>query len=189
MKIGFFGGCFNPPSNIHINLAKNVINEYKLDKIIFVPVGDYYDKKDLIQAKHRYLMLKLAVENEKNLEVDDIVINANKKLYASDTFKLIKEKYNNDEIFFVMGSDNFRNMPTWKDYDELIKKYNIIVIERERKQIRKINRSNIYEFIPTKLEEIDSTKIRKMIKDNKDVQLYINEKVLQYINNNNLYRN
>ena len=46
MKIGFFGGCFNPPSNIHINLAKNVINEYKLDKLIFVPVGDYYDKKD-----------------------------------------------------------------------------------------------------------------------------------------------
>ena len=189
MKIGFFGGCFNPPSNIHINLAKNVINEYKLDKLIFVPVGDYYDKKDLIPAKHRYLMLKFAVENEKSMEVDDITINAKTKLYASDTFKLIREKYKNDQIYFVMGSDNFRNMPNWKDYNELIKNYKIIVIERERKQIRNTNKNNIYEFIPTKLEETDSTKIRKMIKENKDVHFYINEKVLKYIKENDLYKN
>ena len=55
MRIGFFGGSFNPPSNIHIDLAKNVIEKYKLDRILFVPVGDYYNKDDLVSAKHRLI--------------------------------------------------------------------------------------------------------------------------------------
>lgn len=47
MKIGFFGGCFNPPTIAHINLAKKVLEKCNLDKLIFVPIGDFYSKKDL----------------------------------------------------------------------------------------------------------------------------------------------
>lgn len=65
MKIGFFGGCFNPPTNAHINLAKKVLKECKLDKVVFVPVGDFYDKKELVPAKHRYNMLKIAFKRIK----------------------------------------------------------------------------------------------------------------------------
>ena len=110
-------------------------------------------------------------------------------IIVTDTFKLIENKYGKDEIFFIMGSDNFRKMPTWKDYEELVKKYNIIVIERDRKKIRKENRENIIEYIPEKLSQIDSTKIREMIK-NKDenVKLYLNSKVVEYIIENKLYK-
>ena len=71
-KIGFFGGCFNPPNNLHINIANNLINSKKLDKVIFVPVNDFYKKDSLIDAKYRYEMLKLAVKDYSNLDVDDI---------------------------------------------------------------------------------------------------------------------
>ena len=60
-KIGFFGGCFNPPNNLHIEIANNLIKTKKLDKVVFVPVNDYYKKEGLIGAKHRYNMLKLAI--------------------------------------------------------------------------------------------------------------------------------
>lgn len=132
-------------------------------------------------------MLKLAVEDDKHLEIEKIAIESKIKLYASDTFKLIKGKYEKNDIFFIMGSDNFRKMPTWKNYNELICKYNIIVIERERNKVRKTNNENIIEFIPEKLQEIDSTKIRKMIKDNEDTQEYLNPKVYEYIRKNKLY--
>ncbi len=188
MKIGFFGGCFNPPSNIHINLAKNVMNEFKLNKVFFVPVGDYYKKTELIPAEHRFSMLKLAIEKEKNIEVERLAIDSKNVLYASDTFKLIKGKYINDEIFFIMGSDNFREMPNWKDYEELVNNYNIIVIERERKHIRKTNSKNIFEIIPKQLEVIDSSKIRKMINEDIDISPYINKKVYNYIRENKLYK-
>lgn len=132
-------------------------------------------------------MLNLAIEEK--MEVDKIAIESKIKLYATDTFKLIENKYGKDEIFFIMGSDNFRKMPTWKDYEELVKKYNIIVIERDRKKIRKENRENIIEYIPEKLSQIDSTKIREMIK-NKDenVKQYLNSKVVEYIIENKLYK-
>ena len=187
MRIGFFGGSFNPPSHVHINLARIIIREYHLDKLFFVPVGDYYQKKDLIKANHRCNMLKLAIEDEKNIEIDTLAAESKTKLYASDTFRIIKEKYKGNEIFFIMGSDNYRKMPSWKDYNELINNYKIIVIERERKKTRKTNKKNIFEFIPEKLEEIDSSKIRKMISNNEDVTSYINENVYKYIKKNELY--
>ena len=163
-----------------------MISEYNLDKIYFVPVGNYYEKSSLIEAKHRYNMLKLAIEDK--MDVEKIAIESKVKLYAIDTFELLKEKYNKDDIFFIMGSDNFRKMPTWKNYEKLKTNYNIIVIERERKKIRNENQKNIIEFIPEKLAEIDSTQIREMFKNNeKDVKKYINQKVYEYIQKNNLY--
>ena len=131
-------------------------------------------------------MLKLAIEDK--MDVEKIAIESKVKLYAIDTFELLKEKYNKDDIFFIMGSDNFRKMPTWKNYEKLKTNYNIIVIERERKKIRNENQKNIIEFIPEKLAEIDSTQIREMFKNNeKNVKKYLNPKVYEYIQKNNLY--
>lgn len=153
--------------------------------MFFVPVGNYYEKSELIDVKHRYNMLKLAIEDK--MDVEKIGLESKIKLYAIDTFKLIKEKYINDDIFFIMGSDNFRKMPTWKNYNELKNNYNIIVVERERKEIRYENPKNIIEFIPKTLAKIDSTKIRQKIKNNENVDKYLNAKVLEYIKHNNLY--
>lgn len=65
MRIGFFGGSFNPPTNAHITLAKSAIKICNLEKVIFVPVGDFYEKKDLISGIHRYNMLKIACSRTK----------------------------------------------------------------------------------------------------------------------------
>lgn len=173
-------------------MAEKLIKEYKLDKIFFVPVGNYYKKDGLIDANHRHNMLKLAVANHKQLEVEKLAIESKIKLYASDTFKLIKEKYKKDDIFFIMGSDNFKKISTWKNYEELIKNYNIIVIERENNIGEKASvcpktSNNIISFIPEKFEKIDSTQIRKMIKNNENTEKYLNQNVYNYIKENKLY--
>ena len=179
-KIGFFGGCFNPPNNLHIEIANNLIKEGKLDRVIFVPVNDYYKKEGLIEAKHRLNMLKIAVKNYDNMDVDDIEIKENKPLYAVDAFRIIQEsrfinKENNNkdemnEIYYIMGSDNFKKMPTWKDYDKIKDKYSYIVIDRKQ-------------------ESIPSTRIRKMILDkDEEVKKYLDNDVYKYIIKNNLYR-
>ena len=174
-RIGFFGGCFNPPTNIHINIANNLIKEGKLDKVVFVPVNDYYTKTDLANAKHRLNMLRLAIEGHEGLEVDDIEIKENRLLFAVDAFEIIGEstyakKYNKGNIFMIMGSDNFNKMPKWKEYEKIKDKYNYMVIERDE-------------------NEISSTEIRKMIKDdNKKVIEYLPKEVYNYIIENKLYK-
>ncbi|MDO5555507.1 MAG: nicotinate (nicotinamide) nucleotide adenylyltransferase [Clostridia bacterium] len=171
-KIGFFGGCFNPPTNVHIQIANKLIKQEKLDKVIFVPVNDYYKKQNLLEAKHRYNMLKLATKNYFNLKVDDIEIKENRQLYAIDAFRIIKnsEYGNKCDIYFIMGSDNFKNMPNWKNYDKIKNKYKYIVIERDEKCIT-------------------STQIRKMLQTRKiEVRKYLCEKVYEYIIKNELYK-
>ncbi|MCL2342111.1 MAG: nicotinate-nicotinamide nucleotide adenylyltransferase [Firmicutes bacterium] len=168
-RIGFFGGCFNPPSNIHINLANKLIQENKLDKVVFVPVGDYYDKDELASAKHRYNMLNLAIYGYDNLEVSDIELGINKKLYASDAFELIAGKYIGQDIYFIMGSDNYSKMPKWKDYDHIKDRYKYIVLDRID-------------------SAVSSSKIREMIRDGIDVSNLLNADVYEYLYKNKLYR-
>ncbi len=173
-RIGFFGGCFNPPNTLHIEIANNLIKEGKLDKVVFVPVNNYYKKQDLIDEKHRYNMLKLAIKNYQNLEVDDIEIKENRKLYAVDAFEIIQKskfinKRNKDELYFIMGSDNFNKMPNWKDYNKIKDKYKYIIIDRNK-------------------DDITSTKIREMIANNDEsVKKFLNKDVYEYIVKNQLY--
>lgn len=176
-RIGFFGGCFNPPTNIHINIAKDLIKQGKLDKVVFVPVNDHYKKKDLAEAKHRYNMLKLATKQYENLEASDIEIKQDRQLFAVDAFEIIRDcpyatkcRKRDTSLFLIMGSDNYNKMPTWKDYEKIKDKYNYIVIERNEK-------------------EISSTEIREMIKngDNSAIQ-YLSKEVYEYIIKNRLYK-
>ena len=162
-KIGFFGGCFNPPTNIHIELANNLVKTKKLDKVIFVPVNDSYIKNGLISAEHRLNMIKLAIKNNNKLEVDDIEIKEDKKLFAVDAFELINQKYSKKcEVYFIMGSDNFEKMSKWKDYNK-IKDQKYIVIKRDK---------NV----------ISSTEIREMIaKNDSEAQIYNSTKFIKNI--------
>ena len=174
-RIGFFGGCFNPVTNIHINIANNLIKEGKLDKVVFVPVNDYYKKENLASARDRFNMLKLATKKYENLEVDDIEIKENRPLFAVDAFEVIGDspyatKCRKRDIYLIMGSDNFKKMPKWKDYDKIKDKYNYIVINRDEK-------------------EISSTTIREMLKNNdKNVMKYLPKEVYEYIERNKLYK-
>lgn len=186
-KIGFFGGCFNPPINTHINLANNLIEANIVDKVIFVPVGDYYQKQNLVTAIHRYNMLKLACSNYKNLEVENIASTHKEKLFAKDTFKLLYEKYhNNTDIYLIMGSDNFEKMPKWKNYGDIIKKYKFIVLERLKHETTS-NLENVLYFKNKQIEDISSTAIRNKLKSKEDVSNWINKDVLKYIHENKLY--
>lgn len=174
-KIGFFGGCFNPPTNMHIKIANNLIEEGKLDKVVFVPMNDFYKKEGLIEAKHRYNMLKIAIQEYNNLELDDIELKENRLLFAAEAFEIIKKSsylQNNKktEMFLIMGSDNFNKMPNWKNYNQIKDEYKYIIINRDKK-------------------EVSSTQIRNMIKNNEDrVKEYLPKEVYNYIIENELYR-
>ena len=196
-KIAFFGGSFNPPNNTHLNIAKHIKDKLIFDQIFFVPVGNYYNKKDLIDVKHRLEMLKLLTKNEKNIDVLDITLNETKNLKAIDIFSKIKQIYKNDDIYFIMGADNFATISSWKNSDQLVKNFKILIVEREDININKIieknsilhqNRNNLtIVYINSKLDYINSTKIREKINLNEDTKSFLNEDVYNYIIKNKLY--
>lgn len=113
-KIGFFGGCFNPPTIAHFEIVKNSLEKFKLDKVVVVPMGDKYQKKDLIIFEHRFNMLKKMFEDYSNVEISDMQRDQKEVSYAIDCFREIDNKYKNDEKFFIMGLDNYTKMDMWK---------------------------------------------------------------------------
>lgn len=195
MRIGFFGGSFNPPTNGHINLAKKAIKMCNLDKLIFVPMGDFYEKKDLAKAKDRLSMLKLAIlsDSESNLEVSDLEIKEARKMSAIEAFRLIEENYPNEEKLFVMGADNFINILNWKESEELLNKYKYIVFERKDIDIKKFIEEDLkkYKTQITIVKNIEhkntsSSKFREENKKN-NMQDIVPKEVFDYIIKNNIY--
>lgn len=197
-KYGFYGGSFNPVTNAHINIALNIVKKCGLDKIVFVPVGNNYNKKDLADEKHRYNMLKIATQPYKELEVSDLEMNLDRNLDAIDVFKMIEDKYPNIIIYYIMGADNLSKMLLWKDFNNLVKNYKYIIIERDLldcKQLIKSNdiltkyRTNFDILENNYYSKISATEVRKKIQSRNldNIDNYISENIMKYISDNNLY--
>ena len=191
MKIGIFGGSFNPPHKMHKNIALNLIKNKYLDKVIYVPTGNKYNKKDLIDAMDRYNMLKIIIEGYKNLELSNYEIK-NTLTYTYQTLNYFKRIYKNDEIYFICGLDNLKEITTWKNYEYILNNFKILVIKRNDIDINNIlNNINSKNIIVTniKLNNISSTNIRKNLQNKKTREIYndIEKNVLKYIEKNNLY--
>jgi len=185
LKIGFFGGSFNPPTNAHIYLANEAINEFNLDKLIFVPVSDYYQKEGLENGIHRLNMLNLVCDDNPKLEVSDIEFKIGKHLYAIDIFNILKEKYINDDIYYIMGADNFNKISKWKNSQELLNGFKYIILKRRNETLNNFKK-NTY-ILNNSYIDISSTDIRNKIKQKESIEGLLPKKVENYIYNNKLY--
>lgn len=192
MKIGIFGGSFNPPHKMHQNIALSLIENNYLDKIIFVPTSNYYNKKNLISDKKRLEMLNLMIKNNKKLEVSDYEFS--KLTYTYQTLTHFKEKYQDDEIYFICGSDNLKEFTTWKEYKWLLTNFKVIVIKRNNDNIEEIIKDyseyqqNIKIF-PLEQVSLSSTMIRNEIKNKNLTKIrdLLAEDVYEYIKKEHLY--
>lgn len=165
-RLGFFGGCFNPPTIAHIELIEKTIKENNLDKVYFVPMGDNYPKDGLIPAYHRIKMLESVLKDKMDLLYTSVF--SPYPMTAADCFREIEEEFKDSENFYIMGSDNFSNIETWPEYEFLMQNFKYIILDRDQK--------------------ISSRKVRMRLKKGQSVKDLIYEEVEQYIIDNKLYQ-
>lgn len=142
MKIGIFGGSFNPIHKAHILIAKKAIQFLNLDKLIFVPAYKSPFKKDqqLEAPHHRMEMIKLVLEDK--MEISSFEIDRKGISYTIDTINYFSNKYPQDELFLIIGSDNIMKLPKWKKIDEIVKKAQIVAFKRDKQ----VNKTNLKRF-------------------------------------------
>lgn len=184
MKIGIFGGSFNPPHYMHKDIAINLIKKGYLDKVIYVPTGNCYQKQELIDAEDRYQMLKLMTNDNPNLLVSDVEMKDD-LMYTYETLDYFRELFPNDFLYFICGSDNLDQITTWKNYRYILNQYKLLVVKRERDKINTKYKNVILANIP--VSNISSTKIRDAFKKHEHVN-HIDYKVKEYIKKNKLYQ-
>ena len=196
-SIVIFGGSFNPPLNSHFSIAQQVLNQFEeVEKIVFIPVNKQYPKDGLLDNEHRYNMLKLVANKNRNFIVSDIDMHGDKSLHTIETLEEMQKQFPDKEMWFLIGSDNLKELYTWNRPEELVSKYKILVMERENDKMEGIieNDELLYKhkenFIKVN-EEIrsnySSTYVRAQIKDGKSVRYLLPDEVYEYILENKLY--
>ncbi|WP_412031422.1 nicotinate-nucleotide adenylyltransferase [Metamycoplasma buccale] len=157
MKIAIFGGSFNPIHKGHILIAKEAIQKLNLDKLFFVPAYKSPFKKNVnyVSEVHRTNMINLVMEEKMYLSTFEL--NKKNISYTIDTVKYFSQKFPNDELYLLIGSDNVNNLNKWKQIDIISKLAKIVIFERGNKyqkiNIKKFNclklNNSIYPFSST----------------------------------------
>lgn len=196
MKIGIFGGAFNPVHNGHLNLALCYKKSLSLDKIIFIPtsVPPHKTAEHLVLPQDRINMLKLAVSNDSFYEISDIEFKRQGKSYTFDTLCELKKIYQNDDFYLIIGSDQYLYFKNWYRFDEILKMVTVVTASREENEHKKMldfkaNNNELRDTIVSSFDvvEVSSSQIRQMVKNGEDISDLVPPSVAEYIKEHRLY--
>ncbi|BDU67598.1 MAG: nicotinate-nucleotide adenylyltransferase [Candidatus Tyloplasma litorale] len=187
MKIGIFGGTFNPIHKGHINVAKEVKVKSGLDVLYFVPSYKTPDKKfeiEVIEPKHRFNMVKktLKAKNLKWLKVSNFEYSQKKVSYTYKTIEYFKNKFPNDEIFWIMGEDRYFGFDRWENYEYIVQNAKIIVYRRNQAINPEIKKDKNVIYLTDNFFNFSSTEILNNLRWD-----WIPLEAKKYISKNKLY--
>lgn len=182
MKIGLYGGSFDPVHIGHMAVAREAKAQFNLDKIIFIPTGSMPHKKGChATGDERVKMLKLAFDNEA-YEVSDYEILRTEISYSADTIEHFKAEYPNDEIYFIIGGDSYAYIDKWYQPERIFRNSTVLVFPRGDEKIIPPAKEIRVEPVC-----VSSSEIRKKINLGKNVSKMLKKEVFDYIMENNLY--
>lgn len=190
MKIGIFGGTFDPIHHGHLQLAQNARAQFALDHVVFVPAYQPPHKQALLSltpAQDRYEMVRLAIEGESFLKISDCEIKRKGVSYTFDTLTEFEKKYPSGTFFLILGKDAFEGIDAWHRAGELKEKVRFLVAKRGDRKIH-VSEGVRAEWIEMPLCPISASGIREAIRQGRKVDDHLSPKVLQYIREHALYR-
>src|SRR6266568_6365656 len=135
MKIGIYGGAFDPVHHGHLILAREAREMLGLEKIIFVPAAvSPFKQSPAASAKMRLSMLQAAIEGENTFVLDDCELRRPPPSYTIDTVEEIRRREVDSEIYYLIGEDNLAALASWHRFDRLQEMVRFVVLDRTGKQ-------------------------------------------------------
>ena len=197
MRIGLYGGTFDPIHLGHLIVIENAINEMNLDRVIILPSSNPPHKKhkDKTKADIRVEMVAEAIKDNPNIILSTYESSNGIVRYTHETLDYFTENMKDHDIFYIMGEDSFMTIDTWRNHEKILG-FNIIVFAREGiekdsplvKKVDMVRRDNPNIFLINILNmNISSTLIRTLAKENKSIKYLVKDEVDYIIKNRNLY--
>ena len=197
---GIFGGTFNPIHLGHVRLGQMVLNDLKLDRIIYIPdnTPPHKSDKDLASGSDRLKMIELALKDCGNMEASDIELRREGKSYTYQTLLELKKMYPGDELFLITGADMFLTLDRWKEPGIIFENAGIIGVPRVGSDYDRMEKyasdviipmgARVFMLSHTVFDAASSTFVRDNIDDYHKIADMISPEVYGYITENNLYR-
>jgi nicotinate-nucleotide adenylyltransferase len=198
MKIGIFGGTFDPPHLGHLILAEEAAEQLELDRVLWVltPFPPHKVMQKISSLQDRMSMVLLAIADNRKFNLSRVDIDRQPPHYAADTVLLLREKSPGDEFFYLMGTDSLNDLTTWHEpvlfvsycdglgimgrYKEFV---DTTAIET---QIQGLDKK--LHFLETPLIEISGSDIRSRVEGKKQFRYLVPDKIFHYIINHKLYQ-
>lgn len=196
MKTGIYGGSFNPVHNGHIHLALTAAEEFGLDRVFLVPSkkSPHRSSDEYASDEDRLEMLRLACMASDKLEVCSYELENDRISYSVYTVRYFRERFPDDELFLLVGSDMLLSFDSWFCYEEILENAALCVVSRNNgdlgellKKSRELEKKGRIFVSRRPPVEISSTEIRKKIEKNENFTCYLDENVVQYIIMKELY--
>ncbi len=189
MKIGLFFGSYNPIHIGHLAIASYMVEFTDLDQLWFVvsPQNPFKQKNTLLPDYQRFELVNQAIGNNHKFRASNVEFNLSKPSYTIDTLTYLHDKFPKYDFVLIMGSDNLENFHKWKNYEEILKYHELYVYPRHNTKDNNLINHKKVKIVNAPIMEISSSFIRKSIKEGKDMQYFLPEKVYNYITEMRFY--
>ncbi len=183
------GGTFDPIHHGHLVAASEVAQHFDLDEVVFVPTGEPWQKAEVTESEHRYLMTVVATASNPRFTVSRVDIDRDGPTYTKDTLRDLRASRPDAELFFITGADAVAQILSWRDHDELWDLAHFVAVSRPG---HVLSTEGLPDDVVSQLEipalAISSTDCRARVAAGHPVWYLVPDGVVQYINKHNLYR-
>ncbi len=188
MAIAIVGGRFDPIHIGHLIIAQDLLELLDVEKVVFLLSHNPPHKGVFANFDDRFNMLKIAINNYNKFEVWDIERKLN--LEKSYSYLVLNEilKFTKDDIYFIVGSDQFENFKSWYNYERILEMVKVVIVQRPSYSYNyPADLIDKVRILNNRLIDISSSEIRRRIKENKEFKFLLPKGVYEYIKDKKLY--
>lgn len=191
MRYGFLSGIFDPVHLGHLLMAEAAGELLNLDRVIFVPTGSppHKDGGTVLPIDHRLAMLRLATRGNRKFRLSTIEASTDERSYSVETIRKLRQKYEKDDLFWIIGSDNLRNLSSWREPDAIFGLCSLAVYPRHQFEPNSAEKKYVDRAIilNAPMVDISSSIIRKHLKKGRSIRYMVPQNVIRYITDEKIY--
>jgi nicotinate-nucleotide adenylyltransferase len=166
LRVGIFGGSFNPVHRQHLTIAQAARQSADLDQVWFIPVFDpvHKSREDFLDYEQRRELLQLAIAEVDGMQIVDVEKELGGASYTVRTVKHLQDRYPTYKFLLIIGGDSLNELSTWRSIDELVRLVEFIVVERPGFSCESPVKEAVLHWAEAELSPISSTDIRARLK-------------------------
>ncbi|MGH2790995.1 MAG: nicotinate-nucleotide adenylyltransferase [Actinomycetota bacterium] len=190
-RLGVMGGTFDPLHQGHLVAASEVLHQLGLDRVMFVPAGDPWQKSTVAPAEDRFLMTVLGTSSHSRFEVSRIEIDRKGPTYTADTMETLHDFYDGGvKLIFIAGADTVLGLGSWEKLDRLAQLAEVVVVSRAGFDLAGLDPAPNWpkiHFVEMPRVEVSSTEIRDRVRRSLPIDYLVPLEVAAYISDHGLY--